>query len=120
MRRAQYCDLPHDAQLAVTAWAVAAGAPPAPAGGAAMPLFSKKGRLKTGLQRVRLWPGRRADAACPSATPGKLPVAERGELGCAPAVHSPNPTPPHPFVCWISCVGLAAISPPYHNDHGKM
>jgi len=105
VRRAQYRDLPHDAQLAVTAWAVAAGAPPAPAGGAAMPLFSKKGRLKTGLQRVRLWPGRRADAACPSATPGKLPVAERGELGCAPAVHSPNPT--HPIV---SCAGYHVLS----------
>ncbi len=64
-------------------WTVQEGCAPAPAGGAAMLLFSKKGRLKTGLQRVRLWPGRAADVACPSATPGKLPVAERGELGCA-------------------------------------
>ena len=80
--RAQYRDLPHDAQLAVTVWSVREGAPPAPAGGAAMLLFSKKGRLKAGRQRVRLWPGRPADVACPSATPGKLPVAQRGELGC--------------------------------------
>ncbi|KAK9832006.1 hypothetical protein WJX81_007953 [Elliptochloris bilobata] len=77
----KYRDLPHDAQLAVTVWSVREGAPPVPAGGAAMLLFSKKGRLKTGLQRVCLWPERAADVACPSATPGKLPVAERGELG---------------------------------------
>ena len=50
-------------------------------GSAVMPLFSKKGRLKTSLQRLRLHRGCRPDLRWPSATPGKVPVAERGERG---------------------------------------
>jgi phosphatidylinositol 3-kinase len=77
----KYRDLGHDAQLALTVWGVRDGASPAVLGGTTLRLFSKKGRLKTGAQELRLWPGRTADAAWPSSTPGKVPVAQRGELG---------------------------------------
>ena len=83
----QYRDLPHDVQLAVTAWGVAEARPLAPLGGATMRLFSKKGRLKDGPQRLRLAVGRAADPGWPSATPGKLPLVKRSELGCVPLRH---------------------------------
>lgn len=77
----QYCDLAQDAQLALTVWRIQLGEPVAPLGAATLRLFSKKGRLKSGRQELTLWRGREADMAWPSATPAKLPVAQRGELG---------------------------------------
>lgn len=77
----QYCDLAQDAQLALTVWQIQLGKPVEPLGSATLRLFSKKGRLKSGRQELRLWRGREADVAWPSATPAKLPVAQRGELG---------------------------------------
>lgn len=77
----KYRDLGADAQLALTVWEVRDGAPRRPLAGATLRLFSKKGRLKTGVQDLQLWPGREADGGWPSATPGKVPVAQRGELG---------------------------------------
>jgi phosphatidylinositol 3-kinase len=79
--RAQYCDLAHDAQLALTVWRIREGQPDKPLGGATLRLFSKKGRLKSGRQELRLWVGREADVAWPPATPAKPPVSQRGELG---------------------------------------
>ena len=38
------------------------------------PLFSKKGRLKDGLQTLTLVPGVHPDLRWPSSTPGKVPV----------------------------------------------
>ena len=77
----QYRDLPHTTVLAVTVWGVGEGKPLQPVGGATMRLFSKKGRLKTGLHRLRLWEGQEADGAWPSPTLGKEPVHKRGEVG---------------------------------------
>lgn len=77
----QYCDLAQDAQLALTVWQIELGKPLTPLGAATLRLFSKKGRLKSGRQELRLWRGREADVAWPSATPAKPPVAQRGELG---------------------------------------
>ncbi len=78
----QYRDLSHTSQLAVTVWQVREGDASATAlAGATMRLFSKKGRLKTGPQLLRMWLGQEADTAWPSCTPGKVPVAQRGELG---------------------------------------
>ena len=77
----QYRDLPHTTVLAVTVWEVSEGNPLRPLGAATMRLFSKQGRLKTGLQRLRLWEGQEADHAWPSTTPGKVPVNKRGEVG---------------------------------------
>ena len=77
----QYCDLAQDAQLALTVWQVQLGKPVGPLGSATLRLFSKKGRLKSGRQELQLWRGQEADVAWPSATPAKLPVSQRGELG---------------------------------------
>lgn len=77
----KYRDLGHDAQLALTVWEAREGAPRRPLGGTTLRLFNKKGRLKTGGQELQVWPGRAADAGWPSATPAKVPMALRGELG---------------------------------------
>ena len=77
----QYRDLAHDTQLAITVWECAEGKPRRALGGTTLRLFSKKGRLKSGRQMLRLWMGREADAGTPSGTPGKVPLAARGELG---------------------------------------
>lgn len=77
----KYRDLGHDAQLALTVWEAREGVPRRALGGTTLRLFSKKGRLKSGVQELQLWLGRGADAGWPSATPGKVPVAQRGELG---------------------------------------
>ena len=77
----QYRDLPHTTVLAVTVWGVGEGKPLQPVGGATMRLFSKQGRLKTGLHRLRLREGQEADGAWPSTTLGKEPIPKRGEVG---------------------------------------
>ena len=77
----QVRDLSHTSQLAVTVWEAREGEARRALGGATLRLFSKRGRLKAGPQALRLWLGREADVALPSATPGKVPVSERGELG---------------------------------------
>jgi Phosphoinositide 3-kinase C2 len=82
----QYRDLPETTQLALTVWEVGEGRPLAPLAGTTMRLFSKKGRLKTGRQRLRLMRGSRADFGWPSATPAKVPVSQRGRIGCAAGV----------------------------------
>ena len=78
----QYRDLGPTAQVALTVWEEREGTDgPAPLGGATFALFSKKGRLKAGAQLLRVWPGVPADVGCPTATPGKVPVVQRGEAG---------------------------------------
>lgn len=46
-----------------------------------MPLFSKRGKLKTDVHLLNLFIGVDPDLKFPSSTPGKVPLAERGELG---------------------------------------
>lgn len=41
-------------------------------GGATILLFSSKKQLKTGKQKLRLWPGKEADGSFPTTTPGKV------------------------------------------------
>ncbi|GFR39758.1 hypothetical protein Agub_g242, partial [Astrephomene gubernaculifera] len=77
----KYRDLPSDAQLALSLWEVAPGRGPALLGSCVMRLFSKRGRLKTGPQRLRLWEGVPPCTALPSSTPGKVPLAHRDRLG---------------------------------------
>lgn len=50
-------------------------------GGATMPLFSKKGRLKTSDHKLVLWKDKKADMKWPTETPGKVPLSKRGEQG---------------------------------------
>lgn len=80
----QYRDLAADTQLAITVWEIAEGHPKKVLGGTTLRLFSKKGRLKTGRQRLRLWLDREADTNQPSGTPAKVPLSARGELGYIP------------------------------------
>lgn len=80
----QYRDLAHDTRLALTVWERAEGCPEKVLGGTTLRLFSKKGRLKTGRQLLKLWLGREADLSQPSGTPAKEPLEARGELGSAP------------------------------------
>jgi phosphatidylinositol 3-kinase len=41
-------------------------------GGATILLFNGKKQLKTGKQKLRLWPGKEADGSFPTTTPGKV------------------------------------------------
>lgn len=49
-------------------------------GGATIFLFNRKKQLKTGRQKLRLWPKKEADGRIPTTTPGKVPKNERGEI----------------------------------------
>lgn len=77
----QYRDLPHDAQLALTVMQLVVGEPPRVAAGTTLPLFNKKGRLKTGPRRLRLWPGREPCLRWPSSTPAKVWGSVGGGVG---------------------------------------
>ena len=77
----QYRDLSPDSQLALTVWERAEGHAERALGGASVGMFSKKGRLKTGRQLLRVWLGEPGDLSPDSETPGKQPVPLRGEAG---------------------------------------
>ncbi|CAN6446279.1 unnamed protein product [Victoria cruziana] len=76
---AKYRDLTAHTQLGLTVWDVSS-AKEGPIGGATVLFFSSKRQLKTGKQKLRLWPHKEADGSFPTATPGKVPRHERGEL----------------------------------------
>eukprot|EP00967_Tisochrysis_lutea_P082942 scaffold115013_cov21-Tisochrysis_lutea.AAC.2 len=50
----KYRDLPHDTQLSLLVWEMADTASQRLVGSTVMPLFSRKGRLKTGPQRLKV------------------------------------------------------------------
>ncbi|CAL9082417.1 unnamed protein product [Musa acuminata subsp. burmannicoides] len=77
---AKYRDLTSRAQLAFTVWDVSCGNDNGLVGGATVFLFNRKKQLKTGRQKLRLWPGKEADGAIPTTTPGKVAKHERGEI----------------------------------------
>eukprot|EP00887_Chlorella_sp_A99_P006299 scaffold3.g6299.t1 len=105
----KYRDLGHTAQLALTVWEVREGAPRRPLGGTTLRLFSKKGRLKTGGQELQLWPGQEADVRWPTSTPGKVPVAERGELGRVEQVLKRYERGEIPHVDWLDRLAMRTI-----------
>ncbi|KAJ6882153.1 phosphatidylinositol 3-kinase [Populus alba x Populus x berolinensis] len=76
----KYRDLTAHSQLAFTVWDVSCGKDEGLIGGATILLFSNKMQLKTGKQKLRLWPGKEADGSFPTTTPGKVPKQERGEV----------------------------------------
>ncbi|KAB1207894.1 Phosphatidylinositol 3-kinase, root isoform [Morella rubra] len=76
----KYRDLTVHSQLALTVWDVSCGKDDGLIGGATILLFNGKKQLKTGRQKLRLWPGKEADGSFPTTTPGKVPQHERGEL----------------------------------------
>ncbi|OEL23829.1 Phosphatidylinositol 3-kinase, root isoform [Dichanthelium oligosanthes] len=61
-------------------WDVSSGEDPEIVGGATIFLFNSKRQLKTGRQKLRLWPKMEADGGVPTTTPGKVPKNERGEI----------------------------------------
>ncbi|KAF3944819.1 hypothetical protein CMV_028748 [Castanea mollissima] len=76
----KYRDLTVHSQLALTVWDVSCEKDEGLIGGATILLFNSKKQLKTGKQKLRLWPGKEADGSFPTTTPGKVPRQERGEL----------------------------------------
>lgn len=53
-------------------WDVSSGEDPEAVGGATIFLFNSKRQLKTGRQKLRLWPKKEADGGVPTTTPGKV------------------------------------------------
>ncbi len=99
-------DLGPDARAALTVWEVREGwAAPRPLGGATVCLYSKKGRLKAGPRTVRLWPGARADARWPSATPGRAPGGEAQRVAALLRRHARGELPAAP---WLDALALPA------------
>ncbi|GAV61020.1 LOW QUALITY PROTEIN: Arf domain-containing protein/PI3_PI4_kinase domain-containing protein/PI3Ka domain-containing protein/PI3K_C2 domain-containing protein [Cephalotus follicularis] len=76
----KYRDLTAHSQIALTVREVSCGKDEGLIGGATILLFNNKMQLKTGKQKLRLWQGKQADGSLPTATPGKVPRHERGEL----------------------------------------
>ncbi|XP_044949205.1 phosphatidylinositol 3-kinase, root isoform [Hordeum vulgare subsp. vulgare] len=76
----KYRDLTSLAQLAFTVWDVSSGEGKSVVGGATIFLFNSKKQLKTGKQKLQLWPQKEADGRVPTTTPGKVPKNERGEI----------------------------------------
>ncbi|XXG72702.1 hypothetical protein AAC387_Pa07g1741 [Persea americana] len=76
----KYRDLTAHSQLALTVRDVSCGTDDGLIGGATILLFNSKKQLKTGKQKLRLWPRKKADGSFPTTTPGKVPRHERGEM----------------------------------------
>lgn len=76
----RYRDLPPSTVVAVTVFATLEHGATHPVGGSCAPLFSKKGRLKSGRHQLRLWSEREACGKHPHRTPGRVPASERGQL----------------------------------------
>ncbi|KAI0523993.1 hypothetical protein KFK09_003357 [Dendrobium nobile] len=76
----KYRDLTPQAQLSLTVWDVSCDDDDCVVGGATISLFNKQKQLRTGRQKLRLWPRREADGSIPSSTPGKVPKHELDEI----------------------------------------
>ena len=83
----KYRDLPQDTLLGLTVWPSeqptrnGSNDVMRPMGGCTLKLFSKKLRLRCGSRKLRLWHGLEACGKERCATPGKIPVKERGQTG---------------------------------------
>ncbi|CDU24072.1 related to phosphatidylinositol 3-kinase [Sporisorium scitamineum] len=66
------CDLPLGAQLTFTIYDVVSSNASRIIGGTTLPLFSKKGTLKSAQHRLFVWKGVKADGGIESATPSKV------------------------------------------------
>ncbi|XP_062191805.1 phosphatidylinositol 3-kinase, root isoform-like isoform X2 [Phragmites australis] len=76
----KYRDLTSLTQLAFTVWDVSSGEDAEIVGVATIFLFNSKRQLKTGRQKLRLWPKKEADGRVLTTTPGKVPKNDRGEI----------------------------------------
>lgn len=103
-------DLDSKAQMALTIMEFKEGMQqPIPLAGTTFKLFSKHGRLKTGKQSLRLWAGTMADANCPTSTPGKVPVAQRGEIGRLRQLLKRYDRGEIEHVPWLDALTLSAV-----------
>ncbi|KAE8745182.1 Phosphatidylinositol 3-kinase catalytic subunit type 3 [Frankliniella occidentalis] len=66
-----FCDLPRDAQLALTVYDCVGPSKLQPVGGTTIALFGNHGVFRQGMLDLRVWPDRVADGSFPSCTPGK-------------------------------------------------
>ncbi|SAM69012.1 related to phosphatidylinositol 3-kinase [Ustilago bromivora] len=66
------CDLPLGAQLTFTIYDVASSNTTRVIGGTTLPLFSKKGTLKSAQHRLFVWKGVKGDGSVETATPSKV------------------------------------------------
>ncbi|XP_034240868.1 phosphatidylinositol 3-kinase catalytic subunit type 3 [Thrips palmi] len=66
-----FCDLPRDAQLALTIYDCVGPCKLQPVGGTTVMLFGNHGVFRQGMLDLRVWPDRVADGSSPSSTPGK-------------------------------------------------
>ncbi|KAJ1031605.1 hypothetical protein NDA13_001996 [Ustilago tritici] len=66
------CDLPLGAQLTFTIYDVASSNTTRVIGGTTLPLFSKKGTLKSAQYRLFVWKGVKGDGSVETATPSKV------------------------------------------------
>eukprot|EP00878_Enallax_costatus_P036478 GHUV01040968.1.p1 GENE.GHUV01040968.1~~GHUV01040968.1.p1 ORF type:complete len:502 (+),score=176.25 GHUV01040968.1:517-2022(+) len=78
---AKYRDLPADTYLCLSVYELCEGYPMLLVGSTSMPLFSKKGALKTGQQRLQVWEGAVVDVAQPHRLTGKPALSQRSQVG---------------------------------------
>ncbi|PNW88579.1 hypothetical protein CHLRE_01g035500v5 [Chlamydomonas reinhardtii] len=108
----KYRDLPPDAQLVLVLVEAAEGRREALVGSSVTPLFSKRGRLKTGPQRLAVWEGAPPCTQFPTSTPGKVPLAHRDRLGRLEHLlhrHQRGDMAPGPGGEWLDALALAEI-----------
>ncbi|GLG95013.1 Serine/threonine-protein kinase Tor [Gryllus bimaculatus] len=66
-----FCDLPRNAQLALTIYDCVGPSQMHPVGGTTISLFGKHGVFRQGMIDLRIWPNCEADGNYPTSTPGK-------------------------------------------------
>lgn len=106
---AKYRDLTADAQLAFTVWDVSSLKKDEIIGGATFRLFNSKKQLKSGQQKLRLWPGVKADGSVPTTTPGKVPKSERGEIEHLEKLVNKYERGQIPSINWLDELAFRAI-----------
>uniref|UniRef100_A0ACD5X4Y6 Uncharacterized protein n=1 Tax=Avena sativa TaxID=4498 RepID=A0ACD5X4Y6_AVESA len=105
----KYRDLTSLAQLAFTVWDVSSGEGRSVVGGATIFLFNSKKQLKTGRQKLRLWPQKEADGRVPTTTPGKVPRNERGEVEQLERLVNKYERGQIQHVDWLDCLVFGAV-----------
>nr|XP_006823983.1 PREDICTED: phosphatidylinositol 3-kinase catalytic subunit type 3-like [Saccoglossus kowalevskii] len=67
----RFCDLPRNAQVALTIWDLYGPRKAIPVGGTTVSLFGKYGTFRQGMHDLRVWPNTEADGSTATTTSGK-------------------------------------------------